>query len=264
MKIGCIASGSSGNCTYIECKDTKILVDAGVSGKKINEGLAGYGVEIKDIDAILITHEHIDHIVGLGVISRKYKIPVYMTKGTLEALDESKVGKIDKDLFNIIKKGEGFIIKDVNIYPMPISHDAASPVAYCFEANDKKFAIVTDLGYYDKDILDRLHNLNGIIIEANHDVRLLQVGNYPYKTKQRILGEKGHLSNEVAGRLLKEISNDKLCTVILGHLSKENNNEDLAYETVRLEFLHNNMDFNDKECKLIVAGRSCPIDLLEI
>lgn len=264
MKLGCIASGSSGNSTYVGSANANILVDAGISGKKIIEGLLEYGVDACDIDALLITHEHIDHISGVGVLARKLKVPIYATKGTIDALASAKVGKIDESLFNVIKAGDEFVIRDITVKAIKISHDAAEPVAYSFESNNKKIAIITDLGYYDEGIVDKLRGVNAIVLEANHDVRLVQVGPYPYHLKQRILCDSGHLSNENAGKLLKTISHSEMKAVFLGHLSGENNTPELAYETVRLEFFTNNEVVNETVCKLEVANRNNTTPLVKI
>ena len=188
MRISSIASGSSGNCVYIGTDDTHIIIDAGISRKKTEEGLNHIGLSLSDINAILITHEHSDHIKGLGVISRKHNIPMYATNETLEAILTTKsIGEIPKDLLFNIETDESFSIKDLTIKPFKISHDAANPVAYRVESENKSLAVLTDLGKYDDYIIENISNLDTIFLEANHDKIMLQVGKYPYFLKQRIL-----------------------------------------------------------------------------
>jgi phosphoribosyl 1,2-cyclic phosphodiesterase len=265
MRMCSIASGSSGNCIYIGTEATHLLVDVGISCKKTVAGLNQLGVDGKDLDGILITHEHADHINGLGVMCRKFGIPIYATKGTIEAIKQvSSLGAIDEGLFNEIKADEKFVLKDIIVNPMKISHDAAQPVAYRFKQGDKHMAVATDLGTYDEYTIDCLQGMDALLLEANHDINMLQVGPYPYYLKQRILGNKGHLSNELSGRLLSRLLNDNLKTVFLGHLSKENNLAELAYETVRLEISMADNPYKPDDFPIYVANRSEVSQLVEI
>lgn len=236
MKLCSISSGSDGNCIYIGNKETNLLVDAGISGKKIETGLKDIDVDPEKIDAIFLTHEHTDHVAGVGVMARRYGIPVYSTVETIYAmLHTKKVGRISEELLHYVKPDEKVTIKDVEITPFSISHDAANPVAYTFQGDGQKIGIATDLGTYDEYVVTHLQDSNLLLLEANHDVNMLQVGSYPYMLKQRILGSKGHLSNMVSASLLCKLLHEKLQHVILGHLSKDNNYPDLAYETVKCE-----------------------------
>lgn len=256
MRMCSIASGSSGNCIYIGSESTHLLVDAGISGKRTVQGVESLGVKMEEIDGILITHEHNDHVNGLGVLSRKYQIPVYATRGTINAIKQmSSLGEIDDTLFHEIQVQEKFTLKDVTVNSMRISHDAAEPVAYRFFCDKKKAAIITDLGKYDDYIVDNLRGLDAVLIEANHDVRMLEVGPYPYPLKMRILGERGHLCNEASGRLLSSILHDHMKTIMLGHLSKENNLPDLAYEAVRLEITNSATPYRADDFPILVASR---------
>ena len=265
MRLCSIASGSSGNCIYVGSDTTHLLVDTGISGKRTELGLNEIELSGKNIDGILITHEHIDHISGLGVLSRKYSIPIYATEETVTAiLKTNSVGTIDKDLFHIVKADTKFVIKDITINPMSISHDAADPVAYRFQHEKKKVAVITDLGYYTDYTVECMKGLDAVLIEANHDVNMLQVGPYPYYLKQRILGKRGHLSNEVAGKLLNEILHENIQHVLLGHLSKENNLAELAYETVRMEITMSDSPYRGDDFKIKVANRSCNTDMVMI
>lgn len=213
-----------------------VLIDTGISRKRIVDGLHEIDRKPEELKGILITHEHSDHIKGLGVMSRKYHIPIYATAGTIDGIRNStSLGQIDEDLFHTIRADGKFQIEDLEVEPFAISHDAAEPVAYRLDNGEKSVAVVTDLGYYDEKIVSHLKDLDGVLLESNHDIHMLQVGSYPYYLKQRILGNRGHLSNENAGRLLCEILNDRIKTILLGHLSRENNYEALAYETVCAE-----------------------------
>lgn len=265
MRMKSLASGSSGNAIYVGSDTTHILVDAGISGKKIEKGLNQIGISCKELDAILVTHEHRDHTSGLGVLSRKYGIPIYATDGTIKGLYENPaIGEIDKSLFQTIKADDKFVIKDITAYPIRLSHDAREPVAYRFGYGTCKTAIMTDLGVYDDYILGNLQGLDAVFIEANHDVRMLQTGRYPYMLKQRILGKYGHLSNEASGRLLSQILHDKMKYVILSHLSQENNLPELAYEAVRLEITASDTPYQGDDFDIMVADRyepSCCIDV---
>ena len=236
MRLCSIASGSSGNCIYVGSDTTHLLVDVGISGKRTEAGLKELDLSMQDIDGIFITHEHADHIAGLGVLGRKYGIPIYATKGTIAAIkNTSSVGKIPDELFCPISADEKVTIKDLVCNPMRISHDAAEPVAYRIQHGKKRVGIITDLGNYNDYTVESLKGMDALLLEANHDINMLQVGPYPYYLKQRILGDRGHLSNERAGQLLCSLLHDKLQTVVLGHLSKENNLPELAYEAVRVE-----------------------------
>ena len=256
MELCSIASGSSGNCIYVGTDATHLLVDVGISGKKTEGGLNSIGQSLKNIDGILVTHEHSDHICGLGVLSRKYHIPIFATRGTIAAIKmSSSVGKIEEELFVPIKADESFRIKDITVEPMRTSHDAAEPVAYRMRYENKKIAIATDLGTYNEYTVECLKGMDLLFLEANHDVNMLQVGPYPYQLKRRILGDRGHLSNELSGQLLKRIAHEKLQGVILGHLSKDNNIPELAYETVRVELAMGSEVYNEVHFPITVAKR---------
>lgn len=265
MELCSIASGSSGNCIYVGDDDTHLMIDAGISGKKIEAGLNDIGLKVSDMSGILITHEHTDHIGGLGVISRRYEIPIYATHGTIEAIRSIPgVGKIPEYLFHEVKADKKFNVGEFTVDPIRISHDAAEPVAYRFHNSDRTAAVITDLGKYDDYIIDRLQNCNAIMLEANHDVNMLQVGPYPYLLKQRILGDRGHLSNECCGRLLVKLLNDGLNHIVLGHLSHENNLAELAYETVRMEITMADTQYRFSDFPVTVAKRNERTEVLAV
>lgn len=265
MDFFSVASGSSGNCICLGSDQCHVMIDAGISGKRIEEGMNTYDYTTSDMDGVLITPEHSDHIQGLGVVARKYGLPIYATKGTADAiLQSSSVGKIDPSLFHVIEAGKTFFIGNLEIYPMSISHDAADPVAYLVSDGRHRVGVVTDLGYYDADIVSHMEGLDALLLEANHDIHMLQVGAYPYPLKQRILGERGHLSNETSGQLLGQILHDGMQHILLGHLSKENNYDELAYETVRLEISLGDNPYRGNDFPIEVAKRDRPSSLIRL
>lgn len=257
MRLCSIASGSSGNCVYVGSDTTHLLMDVGISGKRTEAGLQELGLKVGDIDGIFITHEHADHINGLGVLARKYGVPIYGTRGTIEAIKQTRsLGKIDESLFRYIKADEKCRIKDVTLCPIRTSHDAAEPVAYRISHDRQKIGIITDLGCYNEYTVECLKGLDILYLEANHDIHMLQVGPYPYYLKQRIMGEKGHLSNEAAGRLLSRVLHDNMRAIVLGHLSQENNLPELAYESVRVEVTMADVPYSGNDFPMYVAKRS--------
>lgn len=256
MELFSIASGSSGNCICVGDDNCHVMIDAGISGKRIEEGMNAFDYTTSDMKGILVTHEHSDHICGLGVIARKYELPIYGTKGTLEAIRNcSSIGRIDESLFHEIQAGEEFSVGELTVYPMAVSHDAAEPVSYLVSNKDRRIGVVTDLGTYDDDIISRLQGMDALLLEANHDINMLQVGSYPYQLKQRILGERGHLSNERCGQLLGRLLHDNMKHILLGHLSKENNYPALAFETVRLEISLGDNPYRGNDFPIEVAKR---------
>lgn len=265
MRLCSIASGSSGNCVYVGSDTTHLLLDAGISCKRTEAGLKELGLKMSDIDGIFITHEHADHINGLGVIARKYGVPIYGTRGTIEAIKQThSLGEIDYDLFQYIRADEKCTVKDVVLYPIRTSHDAAESVAYRISHDKQKVAVITDLGCYNDYTVECLRDLNVLYLEANHDIHMLQVGPYPYYLKQRILGERGHLSNEAAGKLLSRLLHDGMRAIVLGHLSQENNLPELAYESVRVEVTMSDTPYNGNDFPLYVAKRSEVSQMIEI
>ena len=265
MRMCSIASGSSGNCIYVGSDNTHLLVDTGISKKRIEEGLKALDIKGDELDGILITHEHSDHIQGLGVFSRKYEVPIYATPGTIEGiLSYSGLGKMPDGLLHPVHTDEAFTLGDVTVNPFAISHDANEPAGYRMECDGKSVAVATDLGKYDEYIVERLKNLDAVLLEANHDIHMLEVGGYPYYLKQRILGDKGHLSNELSGRLLCDILHDNLKHIVLGHLSKENNYAKLAYETVKLEVTLAENDYRGEDLDMFVANRDTVSDIITV
>ncbi len=265
MRMMSIASGSSGNCIYIGSDNTHILIDDGISRKRVVEGLNTIGLDVGDLSAIFVTHEHSDHIDGLGVLLRKNEIPVYASEGTICGIkNSSKMKGVNEDLFKIVEKDKDVCINDLKVHAFGVYHDANEPFAYTVSSDNKKMGVITDLGHYDDYIVENLQGMNSILIESNHDIKMLEAGKYPYYLKRRILGDRGHLSNEASGRLLNCLLNDNMKAVFLGHLSHENNYAQLAYETVRLEVNLGENNYKADDFNIKVANRDKPSDLVEV
>ena len=265
MKLTSIASGSSGNCVFVSSEKGKLLVDTGISAKRIEQGLIEIGESARDLDGILITHEHIDHINGLGVMMRRYQIPVFATPGTIDCiLRTKKLGDMDQSLFYAVTPDVPFQIKDLVIDPTSTWHDAKDPVCYSFYNGEIKASIATDLGNFDDYLVEKLSGSDILFVEANHDVKMLEVGRYPYPLKQRILGSRGHLSNERSGQLICRLMCDKLKKIYLGHLSKDNNYPELAFETVKLELAVHNIDLKERNIHMEVAKRDTLSTLCQV
>ena len=234
FRMASLASGSEGNAVFVRCGRTALLIDAGLSYKALCDQLRQLGEDPKNLTALLLTHEHSDHILGLPVILKRTGLPVYTTRGTFEGLSRQKLfERIPKENFHLFSAGQKLRIGDVEITSLPVSHDSLEPVAYRGDTEGIHFAVVTDLGCLTDELTASLKGLNALLLEANHNRQMLETGPYPYPLKMRIDGAGGHLSNEAAAKLLLKICNPGLRQVILGHLSRTNNYPLLALETVR-------------------------------
>lgn len=262
IKFCSIFSGSSGNCLFINSNHTKILIDAGVSCKKISEGLENVGTSITDIDAILVTHEHSDHVQSIGTISQKFNIPVYANLETWNVMEKQRA-KISPDNIRTFENDKVFQLNDLTIHPFSTPHDAANPCGFNIHNGSKKLSIATDLGHMDNRLISELYGSSFVFLEANYDPEILKVSKYPFPLKQRISGPHGHLSNLSAGKTIFNLLLKKdLEEVMLGHLSKENNFPELAYQTVANELMENRADLNS--IRLSVANRYLPSKIINI
>lgn len=222
-----LGSGSSGNATVVSDGHTHLLVDCGFSARETASRLNRLDMELGDISALLVTHEHSDHIRGVPLLARRCGIPVYMTRGTFEA---RSLGSIP-NLF-LISASEPFSLGEIIVQPVPVPHDACEPVQYLFHHAGRTLGVLTDLGSIDQDVLDAYYSCDALLLEANHDRRMLASGPYPMSLKRRVGGPWGHLSNEQAVAFLEQIDTDRLQHLVVGHISRKNNSVALAKEAL--------------------------------
>ncbi|GFH43049.1 metallo-hydrolase [Lactococcus hodotermopsidis] len=241
FKYSILSSGSSGNVTYIETAERKILVDAGLSGKKIEGLMNEIGRSLHDVDSLLVTHEHKDHVAGLGVLARKYKMNVFANADTWTAIGES-CGKIDVTQKHVFDMGKMLTFGDIDVESFGVSHDAAAPQFYKFMKDGKSFVMLTDTGYVSDRVRGTIENADAYLMESNHDVEILRMGSYPWRLKQRILSDKGHLSNEDGARSALSVIGKQTKKILLGHRSQENNLKELAHMTMENTLLQHDID----------------------
>lgn len=253
-RVAVLTSSSKGNCTYVEMEGTKILVDVGITTIQVKKKLAEIGVDIEDIQAILITHEHIDHIRALPVLMKKYKIPVWSREGTIDAIKE----KIDESLHGQLKimtdSSKQLVVGfagDLTFYGISTSHDAESPCGYFIQSGSHaaQVSVFTDLGFVTKEIQDALDISEAIVLEANYDPNMLDECSYAQELKDRIVSNTGHLCNKVAGNILTELGNTKKRTVFLAHISHEANSPEVCYNTI-MEILKANGKLDNFDIRL--------------
>lgn len=236
MNLCSLRSSSRGNSAVAFTDKTKILVDCGISGKTALSCLADINIQPNEINAIVVTHEHIDHIRGVGIMCRKLHIPIYASEGTWYAM-EREIGTVPTECIRVFSRVD-FEIGDIAVHPFEIPHDAAEPYGYAFSAKSGSAAVATDMGCVDSEVLDALSGCDTVLLEANHDANMLSMGSYPPALKNRIRGERGHLSNDDAGRIAAELVCSGTKRILLGHLSQENNYPPLAYNTVKNALEH--------------------------
>lgn len=257
-----LGSGSSGNSHFVGGREDALLLDCGFSGKKIEENMRKCGLKPEKLKGILISHEHLDHIKGAGVMSRRYNIPIYATGKTWEVIEKT-VGKITDENRKIFNHEESFIVGDIRVKAFKIFHDAVEPSGFSFFKEDDdtpSLSIATDLGHICKSVEENIMGSKIVVLEANHDVEMLKMGSYPYHLKRRILSEVGHLSNVAAGEFAVELAKKGTKTILLGHLSRENNFPDLAYETVKGVLEERGIDtMNDIKLQVLVREEASKI-----
>ena len=254
-------SGSSGNSLFVETPNTRLLVDAGVSSKKIETALKSIDIDPSTIDGILVTHEHSDHVQGLGTLSRKFDLPVFVNQETLDAMPKQK-DKIPEKNIKTFKVNDKFSINDLDIKSFSIPHDAANPCGFSIFKDDKKISIATDIGHMTNSIVKNLEESLFVLLESNYDPEVLKCSSYPFNLKTRIAGPTGHLSNEMAGKTISYLLKSGLKKAMLGHLSKESNFPELAYQTVLDELISNNYDENS--LSVLVASRDTHSKIIEL
>lgn len=252
MKFCPLFSGSSGNSIFVASDNARVLIDVGMPGKAIENEILSINENPREIDGIFVTHEHSDHIKGIGVLSRRYDIPIYANELTWKAMFE-KIGKIKEHNIKIIDSAFTEI-KDIMVENFETFHDAAKPSGYKIHSKRGKACIATDLGHFSNSVKEALSDADVILLESNHDIEMLKFGPYPYPLKRRILSDIGHLSNEACGKAILDILGDKHKTIYLGHLSKTNNYPELAYETV-VSVLRDNSVQLGKDVTINMADR---------
>lgn len=230
-----LSSGSKGNAYIIKTEKLSLLIDAGISGRKITQGLEALGIERNELKAVLITHEHTDHVKGLRIVGKKYShTEIYMSLGTWTALKDDY--RPEKNQVHLFQVNEKFMLGDIEIEPFPIHHDAAEPVGFMLTKNNRKIGFITDTGYICDEIYEKIKYADLLVLEANHDEEVLKMCSYPYEVKRRILGKRGHISNITAGRILSRILEEEggpvYRQVLLAHMSMENNTPEMAHLTV--------------------------------
>jgi phosphoribosyl 1,2-cyclic phosphodiesterase len=226
-------SGSTGNCSLVATQSTRLLVDAGVGAVQIRRTLEDADISLSAIDGILLTHEHIDHIRAVGVLTRRWQIPVYANMGTWRAiLAQNRLGDIPADCRVVFDTGQDFYIGDIGIRSFPICHDTAEPVGFSLCSDGRQVCVATDLGTITEPVMAAMRGADAVLLEANHDVDMLKNGPYPAVLKRRILGDHGHLSNICAGNAVLQLLKSGVRRVALGHLSQQNNTPEVAWHTV--------------------------------
>ncbi len=261
MRFCPLYSGSSGNALLVLADGAAILVDAGLPGRVVTEALAAAGVAPEQLSGILVTHEHSDHVKGVGILARRYRLPVYANAGTWRGM-LPLIGEIPPAQVRMFETERDFYLGGVNVLPYKTPHDANESVGFVFQSGGSKLSILTDAGHVNERMLDAVSGSGLILIESNHDVEMLKAGRYPFPLKRRILGDEGHLSNDACGAALTALYGRGVRRAVLGHLSRENNFESLALETVRAALRAS--DVPDEAFALSVAHRDRVGEIYEV
>lgn len=261
MRFCPLYSGSSGNALLVLADGVAILVDAGLPGRVVAEALAAAGVAPEQLSGILVTHEHSDHVKGVGILARRYRLPVYANAGTWRGM-LPLIGEIPPAQVRVFETERDFYLGGVNVLPYKTPHDANESVGFVFQSGGSKLSILTDAGHVNERMLDAVSGSGLILIESNHDVEMLKAGRYPFPLKRRILGDEGHLSNDACGAALTALYGRGVRQAVLGHLSRENNFESLALETVRAALRAS--DVPDEAFALSVAHRDRVGEIYEV
>lgn len=227
LQFSVLASGSTGNAIYVETEDHSFLIDAGLSGKQMEALFQKIDRDMGKLSGILVTHEHSDHIKGVGIVARKYKLPVYANEKTWQAMD-GLIGQVPVEQKFIFNMETVKTFGSLDIESFGVSHDAADPMFYVFHHGEKKVVIITDTGYVSDRMKGLISNADAYVFESNHDVQMLRMGRYPWSIKRRILSDVGHVSNEDAAIAMSEVAGDRTKRIYLAHLSQDNNMKDLA------------------------------------
>ncbi len=253
MRCSVLASGSTGNAVYVEAGKTRVLIDAGIGIRQLRAAFDEIAVGMETLDAIIVTHEHSDHVRGLPALTRRHSLPIYTSEGTWTHLqrfwrDESTV------VHRTLRAATPITLGELVLEPFPLSHDAEEPLGFCLYAGGQKLVLATDLGYASAAIRDVVKGAHTYILESNHDVEMLRVGSYPWHLKRRILGDKGHLSNDSASEFLCDVLTEDTTSVYLAHLSQENNRPELANAAVSQALLRMSSRIHEQ----IAVARTSP------
>jgi len=262
LRFAPLFSGSSGNAVYVGCDAAHILVDAGMSGTRVAQALQGIGVQPGQLDGILITHEHSDHIKGVGILSRKYNVPIFATSGTWAAMME-KIGPIAGNNVRVFDPEANFFLGPIEIMGFSTPHDAAASVGYTFELYGAKFSLATDIGCVRDSWLKHVLGSDAVLLESNYDPDMLHAGPYPYDLKKRILSRRGHLSNDDAGDTAAKLIRAGARQIVLGHLSKENNFPQLALQTTAMHLQTEGIEIGE-DAEILVAERDCTTGIFAV
>lgn len=256
MKVCLLASGSKGNSLYVESGESRILVDAGLSAREIVRRLAAIGVDVADLNGLFISHEHVDHVRGVGVLARKHHVPVYVSYPTHRALGEALMGVAVTEF----ESGYSFMCRDILVDPFPITHDACDPVGFTFESGEGKVGVATDFGVATRLVANKLRECRVLVLESNHDEEMLINGPYPWPLKQRIKSRHGHLSNNDSATLLSDLLSPALEGLFLAHLSEINNDPAVARDVTQ------NLLNSQSVCSpsLIVGEQSQPSEIFSL
>jgi len=254
MRFSVLASGSGGNACYVETAEARVLIDAGLSGEELIRRMEETGISPAKLDALILTHEHIDHIRGAGPLARRFDLPVYVNRLTLRRALKN-LGNLSKPV--VFHTGQPITVHGLCIETFTKCHDAADPVGIMVHADGARLGIITDLGRSTPVVEDRLRGCHALVMEFNHDERMLEEGPYPPELKRRIKGPEGHLSNEQAGGLLKTLRHDALSTVILAHLSERNNHPDKAIEALE-------QALSGFRVKVLVGDQNCALPMMDV
>jgi phosphoribosyl 1,2-cyclic phosphodiesterase len=265
VRVSILASGSTGNTSLIETEQHKVLMDAGLSGKKIKSLLAEIGVDINEIDMVFLSHDHSDHSKGLGVLLRRYpQIAAFTNSGTWQYLDRTqKIGKLPVEQINMIESGQTKTFGDLEVTAFATSHDAAEPQYYVFTSGGKRMAFLTDTGYVSQRVKSVITDADAYLMEFNYDDMMLRNGPYSWALKQRILSDVGHLSNVEAGEALLDVISSKTEHIFLAHRSQHNNTAKLAYQAAK-QILVNGDACLPSDVKIMMTNSDVPTDLIQI
>ncbi len=261
MKILQIASGSKGNCTFIWTEKTKLILDCGISKKRIVECLTNNNMSLDNIDGILITHEHTDHISGLAVLANALNTTIYMTKGTYNGMSSRIKERLDINKINFIERDSVFNINDITINALQIFHDAVDPVGYLFKENNHRLVYITDTGYVHNSLFEKISDADAYIFESNHDPEILMESDRPYETKLRILSDHGHLSNQDSSYVLANIIGPNTKRIVFAHISEECNLVQIVKITSSRVF--NDLGVSTKNIVFSYASQT-PLEVFEI